>query len=203
MKLSSSQFKHFYRPTFEPELITLPPMKFLTVSGQGDPNGQDFQVATEALYALSYAIKMSYRKPDAPEAYYDYTVFPLEGAWDLVDKTKGSLDKSNYAYTLMIQQPDFLTPELFERFRSETLKKKPNPRLSDVRLETLEFGPCCQMLHIGPYADEPESFKRMVAYCETQGFQRASKLHHEVYLSDPRKGDPAKLKTILRFSVTR
>lgn len=196
-------FKWLYLPKEKPELVEVPELLYLTIEGSGSPDAPAFSEAVEALYALSYGVKMSYKSASVPEGYYEYTVFPLEGVWDLIDYTAATLDKDNFKYTLMIRQPDFLTPALFERFLAEALKKKPGLPLSRVELTTLTEGPCCQMLHLGSYADEPASFAAMEAYCAEQGLVRASKTHREIYLSDPRKTETAKLKTALRFRVTK
>lgn len=196
-------FKDLYLPPSKPTIIDVPPIKFAVIRGEGDPNGDAFALATEALYAFSYAVKMSYKSDDVPDDFYDYTVFPLEGEWDLVDKSKSSKDKSNYAYAIMIRQPDFLTDELFERFIKVAKKKKQNPEIARITYETFSDGLCCQMMHMGSYDDEPASFEKMEAFCVDNGYQRTSKLHREIYLSDPRKTETAKLKTVLRFKVTK
>ena len=100
-------FNHLYLPKTLPEVIEVPSMSFLMINGLGDPNGEDFAKATEALYSLSYAVRMSYKKDVVPVGYYEYTVFPLEGVWDLLDYSKPATDKSNFKYTIMIRQPDF------------------------------------------------------------------------------------------------
>ena len=196
-------FKDLYLPPSKPVIIDVPPIKFAVIRGEGDPNGDAFALATEALYAFSYAVKMSYKSDDVPEGFYDYTVFPLEGEWDLVDKSKSSKDKSNYAYAIMIRQPDFLTDELFERFIKVAKKKKQNPDIDRITYETFDDGLCCQMMHMGSYDDEPASFEKMEAFCVDNGYARISKLHREIYLSDPRKTETAKLKTVLRFKVSK
>lgn len=112
-------------------------------------------------------MKMSYKSAVVPEGYYHYTVFPLEGVWDLVDVEQGVLDKSNYQYDIMMRQPDFLTQELFARFVAEA-KKKPNPYLDRAVLSTIDEGLCCQMMHIGSYDSEPESFRLMEDYCKAR-----------------------------------
>lgn len=196
-------FKWLYLPKEKPELVEVPELLYLTIEGTGSPDAPPFSEAVEALYALSYAVKMSYKSASVPDGYYEYTVFPLEGVWDLIDYTATTLEKDNFKYTLMIRQPDFLTPDLFERFLTEAGKKKPGLPLARVRLTTMTEGTCCQMLHLGSYANEPASFAAMAAYCEAQGWVRASKTHREIYLSDPRKTETAKLKTVLRFQVTR
>lgn len=196
-------FKDLYLPPSKPTIIDVPPIKFAVIRGEGDPNGDAFAQATEALYAFSYAVKMSYKSDDVPEGFYDYTVFPLEGEWDLVDKSKSSKDKSNYAYAIMIRQPDFLTDELFERFIKVAKKKKQNPEIDRITYETFNDGLCCQMMHMGSYDEEPASFEKMEAFCVDNGYQRTSKLHREIYLSDPRKTEATKLKTVLRFKVLK
>lgn len=196
-------YKDIYIPPTKPVILEIPPIKFAVIRGEGDPNGDAFARATEALYTFSYAVKMSYKGDDVSEGFYDYTVFPLEGEWDLVDKSKSSKDKSNYAYAIMIRQPDFLTDELFERFIKVAKKKKQNPEIDRITYETFNDGLCCQMMHMGSYDDEPASFEKMEAFCVDNGYQRTSKLHREIYLSDPRKTETAKLKTVLRFKVTK
>lgn len=194
-------FKALYLPKNSPCIIEVPAMKFAMIDGEGDPNGEEFAAATAALYSFSYTVKMSYKSKEIPEGYYDYTVFPLEGIWDLVDKSKPSTDKSNYAYTIMIRQPDFLTNELFERFITETKKKKPNVYLDKMKYDTLTEGLCCQMLHLGGYDDEPASFEIMKQFCIDNGYERSSLKHREIYISDPRKTEVCKMKTVLRFNV--
>ncbi|GIP56937.1 GyrI-like domain-containing protein [Paenibacillus woosongensis] len=196
-------FKQLYLPKTMPEIVEVPRIPFFMVNGSGDPNGEEFSMAVEALYSLSYAVRMSYKSDDVPPGYYEYTVFPLEGVWDLLDRTKPATDKSNLKYTIMIRQPDFLTEKGFERFLEHTKKKKTNPFLEHVRFEHVEEGMCCQMMHIGSFDDEPKSFAQMEAFCEENGYIRTSKIHREIYLSDPRKTKPEKLKTVLRFLVKK
>lgn len=194
-------FKSLYLPKSTPELIQVPLMRFAVIEGSGDPNGPEFAEVTEALYGLSYAIKMSYKGDDKPDGYFEYTVFPLEGEWDLVDYTKGNKDKSNFKYNLMIRQPEFVTDEVFQYFLEKVKKKKPNAKYNRMQLISIEEGLCCQMLHLGSYDDEPESFAKMMAFVESLGKKRASLCHREIYLSDPRKTEVSKLKTVLRFKV--
>lgn len=196
-------YKRFYVPRTEPDVLEVPAVPYMMISGSGDPNGEDFAKATEALYSLTYAVKMSYKGDDAPAGYYEYTVFPLEGVWDLVDYSKPATDKNNLKYTIMIRQPDFLTEEGFARFLERTKRKKPNPFLERARFEQAEDGLSCQMMHVGSFDDEPASFARMEAYCEANGYVRTSKIHREIYLSDPRKTESAKLRTVLRFPVAK
>lgn len=194
-------YKKFYIPKQSPEIIEIPQMNFATIKGEGDPNEEPFASRTEALYSLSYAVKMSYKSENPPEGYYPYVVFPLEGVWDLVDKEKGNLDKANYAYKIMIRQPDFLTKALFDTFVEQIKKKKSNGYINDLGYECIEDGLCCQMLHVGSFDTEIETFEKMEQFVISKGYKRLSKLHREIYLSDPRKTAPEKLKTVLRFKV--
>lgn len=197
------EFKEFYLPKNNPTILDVPTMKFAIIEGEGDPNGEEFSLATAALYSFSYSVKMSYRSKEIPQGFYDYTVFPLEGVWDLVDKTKSITNKSNFKYSVMIRQPDFLTNELFERFIIEVKKKKPNDYLDKIKFDAITEGLCCQMLHLGSYDDEPESFEIMRQFCNDNGYERSSCLHREIYISDPRKTEAGKLKTVLRFNVKK
>ncbi|MFT9497004.1 GyrI-like domain-containing protein [Anaerosolibacter sp.] len=193
--------KDIYLPKKTPVIVTVPTISYIMIDGEGDPNGEAFAQATAALYSFSYAVKMSYKSKDVPKGYYDYIVFPLEGVWDLLDYNLSHTDKNNLKYTIMIRQPDFLTMELFQRFIEETTKKKPNPYLHKIEYRTVTEGLCCQMLHMGSYDNEPESFKQMEKFCQDNGYTRISLTHKEIYLSDPRKTEPNKLKTVLRFQV--
>jgi hypothetical protein len=160
MKMQQEDYKKYYETKKDPNIINIPKMKYITLIGAGDPNNEDFSIAIEALYTITYAIKMSYRKPNPPKDYYEYKVFPLEGEWGLVDITKPTTNKSNYSYKIMIRQPDFLNEELFNNFLDEVHKKKNNPKLNILRYEELEEGLCCQILHLGPYENESVSFKK-------------------------------------------
>lgn len=196
-------YRELYLPKSSPVIINVPPIHFVMIDGEGDPNDEEFAIATAALYSFSYAVKMSYKSNQVPEGYYDYTVFPLEGVWDLIDKTVSTKIKSNFAYSIMIRQPDFLTKDLFDRFLPETKKKKPNIYLDKMKYGTISEGLCCQMLHIGSYDNEPDSFEKMEQFCKDNGYKRISKKHREIYLSDPRKVESSKLKTVLRFQVEK
>ncbi|MEJ8553459.1 GyrI-like domain-containing protein [Tepidibacter sp. Z1-5] len=197
------QGKELYLPKNKPEVITVPNFKFFMIDGKGDPNSEDFSEAIGVLYSLSYALKMLPKKGIIPDGYFDYTVFPLEGIWDLEEKarTLDTLDKSKLIYTIMIRQPDFVTDDLAQEVIEIVKKKKPHPLLDKVRFNSLEDGLCLQMLHLGSYNDEPESFSIMENYCTQNNLKRSSKIHREIYISDARKTQPDKLKTVLRFKV--
>ena len=198
--------KNLYLPKAKPEIIDIPSFKFFTLEGKGNPNDEFFADYVGALYSLSYAVKMSYKKGVEPKGFYDYTVYPLEGVWDLTEKgreefEKGFINKSELLFKLMIRQPDFVD-EAYAKFIVEEVKKnKPNVLLNDVKFEEIEEGKVVQMLHVGSYDSEVESFKMMEEFVKESGFERAEKLHKEIYLSDARKVEAEKLKTILRFKV--
>jgi hypothetical protein len=197
--------KELYLPKPKPTLVEVPAFSFFTISGKGNPNGDTFPAYIGVLYALSYAVKMSPKKQMAPEGYFDYTVYPLEGVWDLSEKAKanydGKLNKDELIFTLMIRQPDFVDQAFFQQVLELTQKKKPHPLLEQVQFETIEEGTCVQMLHKGSYEEEPASFQQMEAFAATQQVERKSKRHREIYLNDARKTAPEKLKTVLRFQV--
>lgn len=195
--------KDFYLPGLSPEFIKIPKFSFLTIKGKGDPNGPDFGDRVEALYSLSYAIRMMPKKGFTPEGYYEYTVYPLEGLWDLSDdgRTSSELDKAQLIYTIMIRQPDFVTKELLDKAVEITRKSKPNLLIEDVSLEEIEDGNSVQMLHLGSYENEKASFDRMKDFIEENGLKLKTMVHREIYLSDPRKSEPDKLKTVLRYMV--
>lgn len=196
-------YKSLYLPPIKPVKIQVPAMKYFTIEGKGNPNKEGFQTDVEALYSLSYAIRMMPKKGITPEGYVEYTVFPLEGIWDLDEEGRklDYLDKDHLVYKLMIRQPDFVTEKLFQYALETTKKKKPNLPLDDVKFETLEDGLCVQMMHIGSYDDEPASFQLMEQFCEEENLTRIDLTHKEIYISDPRKTAPEKLKTVLRIRV--
>ena len=194
-------YKELYLPKPKPAVITVPQMNFVMIDGTGDPNKAEFSDVVSALYSFSYTLRMSYKNNCAPEGFYEYTVFPLEGMWDLMDKAVSASDKSNFEYTIMIRQPEFLTADLFEYFLNEVKKKKANPYLDKLRYGTITEGLCCQMLHVGSYDSETESFAAMDKFCADNGYIRISRRHREIYMSDPRKCKPDNLKTVLRYQV--
>lgn len=200
------QAKDLYLPSKKPHLISIPKFKFITIKGQGDPNtSEEFSEAIGALYSLSYTIKMLPKKGIVPEGYFDYVVFPLEGVWDLPEGTKGfdKMNKSELIYTIMIRQPDFVTEELFKDVYEIVKKKKDNPRLDEVSFASIEDGMCVQMLHVGKFDDEAESFALMDEFCIENGLRRTEMSHREIYISDFRRAKPENLKTVLRYKVEK
>ena len=197
------QEKSLYLPKEKPELITVPQQKFLMIKGEGNPNHEDYAQRVEALYSLAYAIRMMPKQGHTPEGYFEYTVYPLEGIWDLSEKGRKLevLDKDELVYTIMIRQPEFVTEEVMARALAAVKKKKPHALLDDIVFDTMEDGLSLQILHVGPYDDEPRSFALMKEYINQNNLERTSLLHREIYISDVRKVDPAKLKTVLRYWV--
>ena len=199
--------KLYYLPGTNPSLVTIPPVRFFSVKGEGNPNDESFGEYISVLYSLPYAVKMSPKKGLAPSGYSEYSVYPLEGIWDISEEAKKkkmeTLDKNALVFNLMIRQPGFITDSYAQKIIEMTSKKKPHPLLEKVRFETINEGECVQMLHIGSYDSEPASFKKMEDFCAANSLKRVSKIHREIYLSDARKTAPEKLKTILRFNVCK
>jgi hypothetical protein len=197
--------KGIYIPKNKPERITIPPFKFFMIEGKGNPNDDFFGDYIGVLYSLSYAIRMSPKSGFEPQNYFEYTVYPLEGVWDISDEAKqnynGQLDKNSFIFNLMIRQPDFVTKKFAQEVLERTKKKKPQKLLDQVKFKNLEEGKSLQMMHLGSFDNEPESFKKMEGFCEANNLIRVSKRHREIYLSDVRKVSPEKLKTVLRFNI--
>ena len=197
--------KHIYLPKNKPELITIPDFKYFTIEGTGNPNSEGFQEYIEVLYSLSYAVKMSPKKGIEPVGYFDYTVYPLEGIWDINEEAKkqynGIINKDDLVFKLMIRQPDFVDSTFAQKIIEFTQKNKPHHLLDKIKFESLSDGYCVQMMHLGSYDNEPESFKIMEEFANDKKLKRKSMVHKEIYLSDARKVAPEKLKTVLRFEV--
>lgn len=195
--------KNLYMPKQNPELITVPKQKFFMIKGKGNPNDKQFSEKIGVLYSLAYAIRMMPKQGYIPEGYFEYTVYPLEGIWDLTEEGKKfeTLNKDELIYIIMIRQPDFVTKEVVDKAFESVRKKKPHPLLDDVTFGTIEDGLSVQMLHVGSYDNEPQSFEVMEEFLINNNLERASLQHREIYLSDARKVEPAKLKTILRYMV--
>lgn len=197
--------KQFYLPGTKPAFIRIPSFSFFSIRGQGNPNDKFFAEYIGVLYSLAYAVKMSPKRGLPPANYFEYTVYPLEGVWDISEEAKRNsssiLDKSTLVFNLMIRQPAFVTDNFASDIIKLTKKKKPHPLLENVTFNTFEEADCVQMMHIGSYDDEPASFKKMEEFCLDNNFTRESKIHREIYLSDARKVSPEKLKTVLRFKI--
>ena len=181
-------------------LVDVPELWFAMIDGSGDPNGSPaFEAAVGALYAVSFTAKFLVKAEQAR----DYVVMPLEGLWWMEDMAQFSLDrKDEWLWTLMILQPDYVTPEVFEQALGQARRKRDNPALAEVRFEAFHEGLSAQIMHLGPYSEEGPTVARLHAFIAEQGYRPHGK-HHEIYLGDPRRCAPDKLKTVLRQPVTR
>lgn len=180
-------------------VVDVPAMNFLMADGHGDPNtSQDYRDAVETLFAVSYTIKFMIKK--GPSA-VDYGVLPLEGLWWTDDPADfNSNDKDSWKWTAMVMQPEWVTQELVEAGAEQAAGKKDLPALPAMRFESFEEGKAAQILHVGPYSEEAPTIERLHRFIAEQGFRLVGK-HHEIYLSDPRRSAPAKLKTIIRQPI--
>ena len=202
------EYKEFYLPKAAPSIVTVPPINYLAVRGSGDPNkeGGEYKASIGLLYAIAFTIKMSRKGDHRIEGYFDYVVPPLEGFWwqDGVD----GLDyrrKGVMRFISVIRLPEFVTRSEFDWAIAEASRKKEQD-FSKVEFFPDDEGECVQCLHVGPYDGEPATIARMHAFAEANGYAidiGAARLHHEIYLSDPRRCDPAKLKTVVRHPVRR
>lgn len=185
-----------------PQELVVPPAWYFVIDGQGDPNGPDFVPLVEVLYSLSYGVTMSARNGLGLPGYFESTVYPLEGLWDLADAPgPGTLDKNNLRFQLMIRQPGYLTPESATQVMAAVRAKKRLALVDQVRFEVIDDGRCIQMVHLGPYDTEPATFGLMKDFCRKESLARVGHRHREIYLSAPGKTPPEKLKTLLRYPV--
>ena len=194
--------KHLYSPAARFSLVDVPPLQFLMADGHGDPNtAAEYAQAVEALYAVSYKSKFVSKA----QAGQDYVVMPLEGLWWAADMETFTTarDKSAWDWTMMILQPEWITREMFEEAAGQVAKQKALPALPRLRLETYHEGLSVQIMHVGSYDDEGPVLQRLHReFLPENGLEPAGK-HHEIYLGDPRKVAPEKLKTVLRQPVRR
>ncbi len=189
--------KDEYATPKEPRLVDVKAARYLAVAGQGEPGGDAFREKVQAIYGVAYAVKMAKKKTGL-----DYGVSKLEGLW------WGASGKPDFAqepqntwnWKLLILAPDFVTEADLDAARSTLLKKGKDPAVNEVHLETIKEGRCVQMLHVGPYDTEHETIARMKSFAENQGLSFHG-LHHEIYLSDPRRVPPERLQTIIRVPV--
>jgi hypothetical protein len=202
------EYREYYLPAAAPSIVTVPAMNFIAVSGTSDPNDEDgaYKRAVGMLYAVAYTIKMSKKTDRRIDGYFDFVVPPLEGFW----QQTGTADidysrKSDFMWTSVIRLPDFVTAEDFRWAVAEAERKK-KLDLSPVEFLTIEEGLCVQCMHLGSYDTEPATVALMHEYAAQQGFVpdlTDLRRHHEIYLSDPRKTVPEKLKTVIRHPVRR
>ncbi len=202
------EYRDLYNPKAKPSVIEVPPMRFLTVEGSGDPNeeGGTYQHALSLLYGIAYTLKMSYKTDHAIAGFYQYVVPPLEGFWwqpgvHGVDYA----DKSSFNWVSAIRIPEFVSDADFAwAVEVATAKKKLD--FSPVHLDQVDEGLCVQCMHLGPYDDEPATVAAMHEFVESHGYAldfSGKRRHHEIYLSDPRKANPARMKTVIRHPIRK
>lgn len=204
------EYKNLYLPGKQPVIIDVPGMKFIMVEGKGNPNTcKEYSDAMEILYGLSYGIKMSKMNGTQPEGYFEYVVPPFEGLWWVeaggFDGMKIT-DKDKLCWISMIRQPDFVTEAVFEQAKVNLKKKKPDLETAKASFRTFEEGLCAQVMHTGPYDDEPETIRKLIDFIEESGYEQDisdKRMHHEIYLGDPRKTKPENLKTVIRHPIRK
>lgn len=193
------KYKSLYSPASKDfTFIEIPALQYLMIDGHGDPAiVQDYVDAVQTLYSLTYTLKFHLKKTQG----IDYTVMGLEGLWWMSDMREFSLERrADWDWTMMILQPDFITPVLIEEAKHLATAKGKAPHANRAHLELLQEGTCVQIMYFGPYADEAPVIARMHAWIREHGYKPTGK-HHEIYLSDPRQVAPEKNKTILRQPV--
>lgn len=200
----TKEHKAYYTATSKPELLTIGKAQFLSITGKGDPSGQTYADKLQALYSVAYAVKFLYKAMDK-----DFVVAKLEGLWSFdedkyaglsADEAPLKIPRSEWNYRMLIRIPDFVTGEQLERAVKTVVNQKQISLAAEIEWFEMEEGKVVQMLHKGPFSEEPETLKQIVAFCEEHRLSKNG-LHHEIYLSDPRKTAPEKLKTILREPV--
>lgn len=192
--------KNLYGVKQKPQLIEIPSAYYIMIKGEGNPNESDFSNRVSALYSLAYGIKMLFKNMEKEELEYsDFTVFPLEGIWEKLDDEE--FDKNKLKYTIMIKQPYFITKEIFELAFEKVKKKKPNELYDEVSFDCIESKKAIQILHIGSFDTEIESFEKLDNFANEMNLERSEKLHTEIYLNNKNRTAEDKLKTILRYDV--
>jgi hypothetical protein len=194
------ELRGLYGPGRDPAIIDVPELGSAMIDGHGNPDvAPAYREAVQALYAVAYTIRFALKR--APHG-HDFSVMPLEGLWWVTDMSRfTSADKSTWDWTMMIMQPDWVTSEVFDTAQATASRKKPAlEAITDVRLERLAEGRAAQLLYRGPYADEGPTIQRLHAFIADEGFEPTGK-HHEIYLGDPSRTAPEKLKTIIRQPI--
>ena len=201
-------YKEFYLPKNKPEIVHVPTANYIAVKGAGDPNeeGGAYQQAIRILYAVAYTLKMSHRTDHKIQGFFEYVVPPLEGLWwqDDMDRVDHS-DKSTFNWISLIRLPDFITEADF-KWAVETAAKKKKLDCSPAQFLTMEEGLCVQIMHTGPFDEEPAAVALMDTYLERNGYVNdfnERRLHHEIYMSDARKVPPDKWKTVIRHPIKK
>lgn len=190
------EYKSYYRAGKKPEIVEFGSANYLSTEGKGEPAGESFVSKVESLYQLAYGIKKACK-----DRGNDFGVPKLEGLW-WVESDKPALDvpRDEWCWKLLIRMPDFVTEEIISSVQPEVAKKKNNKLVNEVQYEIISEGKCIQMMHVGPYSTEKETINLLKAFISENGLS-VNGLHHEIYLSDPRKTEPSKMKTIIRYPV--
>jgi hypothetical protein len=195
-------YKDLYLPKNLPAIIDVPSMAFIMVDGKGDPKGAEYQDALSVLYSLSYIIKM---KGKDIAGYFDYTVFPLESLWWSENDIFDLNERHVWCWVSLMRQPEFVTAEIFTWAVELAKKKKPELDFSKARFQHFNEGLCVQMMHIGPYDDEPATIEKIREFMEQNDLvdkAGTDRKHHEIYLSNPNKTKPERMKTVIRVPVS-
>ena len=202
------EYKEFYLPKNKPQIVNVPKANYIAIRGQGNPNeeGGAYQRAISVLYAVAYTLKMSYKSDYRIDGFYEYVVPPLEGFWwqngiHGVDYS----NKATFNWISVIRLPDFITKKDFD-WAVKTASEKKKIDCSKAEFLTIEEGLCVQIMHIGSFDDEPASLEKMDKYLKENGYEKdfsETRLHHEIYLSDPRKSTPDKQKTAIRHPIKK
>lgn len=202
------EYKEFYMPKNKPEIVNVPTANYIAVRGKGNPNTPDgeYQQAISVLYAVAYTLKMSYKTDYKIKGFFEYVVPPLEGFW--WQENVSGVDygnKDSFNWISVIRLPDFITKTDFE-WAVENASKKKKLDCSKAEFITIDEGLCVQIMHIGPFDNEPETVAIMDAFLEENGYENdinEKRLHHEIYMSDARKVAPEKWKTVIRHPIKK
>lgn len=202
------EYKEFYMPKNKPSIVQIPTMNYIAVRGKGNPNekNSEYKDSIGLLYAIAFTIKMSYKGPHKIDGYFEYVVPPLEGFW--WQEGNNGIDyksKDKFNFISIIRLPDFITKEDFDWAIDEATKKKKKD-FSKVEFLTYDEGMCVQCMHIGSYDEEPKTINLMHEFATENGYEldiTETRLHHEIYLSDPRRCDVSKLKTVIRHPIKK
>lgn len=192
----TKEYKSYYKAGKKPEIVEFGEADYLTIEGKGEPAGELFVSKVEALYPLAYRIKKICKEQDN-----DFGVPKLEGLW-WVEGNEPALDvpRSEWCWKLLIRMPDYVTKEMMASIQPEIAKKKKNDLIQEISFERITEGKCVQIMHIGPYSTEPETINMLTEFM-TENNLSINGFHHEIYLSDPRKTEPSKMKTLIRYPV--
>ncbi|MCI5802105.1 MAG: GyrI-like domain-containing protein [Oscillospiraceae bacterium] len=202
------EYRELYQPQNRPEIVTVPPANYIAVRGRGDPNekGGEYQRAVGILYAVAYTLRMSPRSGRRIDGFFEYVVPPLEGFW--YQEGVSGVDygrKADFCWVSVIRLPDFVTQQDFD-WAVETAAKKKKLDCSKAELLFLDEGLCVQMMHLGVFDEEPATVEKMDAFLWENGYENdmdGGRMHHEIYLSDPRKTAPEKQRTVIRHPIRR